>query len=104
MIIEQIEHMPGGYQFWHSLPANGKKSAQVALRRWTQLLSSAIYPLALRQAMLRSCLNEYGVPDDRGMPLYLWMLKHMYRGNARELHREWSYLNQATQVHDDDRV
>lgn len=95
ILVDQITHLPQGYLFWHSLPSKGRKSPQVVLRRWTKLLVSHLYPATLRKLLLTTCVDADGVPDQRGRPLYLWCLRHLYNNNARLLHKDWSYLKQA---------
>lgn len=96
-LLAQLVHLPGGYGWWHSLPRKGKKAAPALIRRWARLLSDHCYPLSLRQAMLYACLNQDGVPDERGMQLYLWVLRNVYRGNAVSMHQQWQHLHN-TQV------
>lgn len=99
LILSQLVHLPGGYAWWHSLALKGKKGQVAVLRRWARLLSEQCYPLQLQQAMLYACLNHDGIPDDRGMALYVWMLRNIYRGNAVSMHHQWQQLHTAHLAH-----
>lgn len=95
MILNDIEHLPQGYGFWHSLPTTGRKSQRCLLRKWVGLTLKELFPLRLRQAALLACLTEDGVPDSRGRALYGWLLKVVYLNQAEQLHSDWFRLKQA---------
>lgn len=97
-IITDIEHIPGGYLFWRSLPLKGKRSRVSLSRKWARLFQVNLYPPSLRKAMLLSVLTTDGIPDARSMALYKWLLKYWYNGNAHALHTEWSLLQQMQQT------
>ncbi len=48
------------------------------------------------QAMLPAALTKEGVVDERGKKLYEWLVKEVYKGNVRNLYRDWLKFNNVT--------
>ena len=92
MMIDQIAHSPGGYQFWHNLPDKGRHSAYHTRKKIAHSLLTVFFPPALISALLTACLSTDGTPEAKGMNLYMWMVKYLYAGKSERLYQEWLSL------------
>lgn len=88
-VIAQIEHLPNGYTFWRTLPPQGKTSVGIIRKRWGILLRTTFFPPSFIRMLLCACLNAEGVPDRRGVGIYQWLLKYVYRNNVKALYADW---------------
>lgn len=96
VITDQATQSPGGYLWWHSLPAKGNHSQAVLKRKWTAVLLTRLFPPLLLTAMLQACLTVEGLPCHRSKLLYTWMLKNVYKSNYRQMYKDWLSLDKQS--------
>ena len=95
-LIDSALHSPGGYLWWHSLPAAGRQSGHAIIKKWTATVLASLFPQTLLNAMLYAALSPSGIPDNRGELLYIWLVKNVYKGNVQMLYSEWLQLTRLT--------
>lgn len=92
-IILTLQHQPGGYAFWMSLPQKGRHNA-VALRKTLgDKILSMIFTPSFLAILLKSALTTAGQPINS--PLYTWLLTNVYSNNIRKLYKDWLKINKA---------
>ena len=92
MVINEIAHSPGGYQFWYSLPAKGRHSAHHTRKKIAHSLLGVFFPQTLITALLTACLSADGTPEAKAAHLYTWMVRHLYAGHSDRLYKDWLLL------------
>jgi len=95
VIAVDIQYLPNGYHFWHTLPSKGRKSQDACVNRWTSAICKMIFNDKLRQTMLLACLDNNGLVEDKGNGLYQWLVHNLYGGQERELYKEWTTLQRV---------
>lgn len=100
-MVDDITHMPDGYQWRYSLPTKGRKSYAALKKHWRQSIYRTLFPNSLRAILLQVALTDKGFPDSRGHALYHWLRTHIYGNDTLLLYKEWCIFRQQ-KVHDND--
>jgi hypothetical protein len=92
-IINNIQRLPGGYQFASNLPKKGRKSLQTTRRIWGNKLQEYLFDDEFKTACLQLCLiPQNGMPHIKGRKLYKWMVEYVYNGVESRLYRDYIRL------------
>ena len=87
-IIDTIQHKPGGYIFWQSLPKKGHDNAEAVRKGIAETLLSSLYDSSFISMLLKAAMDENGRPLLHS-PLYRWLLSNIYSENVAKLYQDW---------------
>ena len=90
-----LQHLPGGYVFWYSLPHKGRQARQVLRKRLIHAMVTASMPPALQRAMLLACYDANGRPAPQAKQLYDYVCTNMYQDDPGRMVRAWVHLVQG---------
>ncbi len=88
-IAAQIEVLPGGYTFWHRLPAKGRYSRTVIRRHLLHTILAKLFPTDFCRMLLAAVILPTGKPNPASIPLYHWVLHHFYCDNVGAMYADW---------------
>lgn len=95
-IIDSIQHKPGGYTFWQSLPKRGRDNAEAVRKSIAETLLSSLYDSSFIAMLLKAAMDENGRPLLHS-PLYRWLLSNIYSENVQKLYQDWVRVTKQRQ-------
>lgn len=87
-IIDTIQHKPGGYTFWQSLPKKGQNNQETIRKGIADTLLTSLYDSSFIAMLLKAAMDESGRPLLHS-PLYRWLLTNIYSDNVGKLYQDW---------------
>lgn len=87
-MLEILQHSPGGYKFWQSLPEKGRWNKVAMRRKLATFLLDSFFDKEFMDGLLSAALTQQGRPVEHSQ-LYSWLLHFVYSGNVQRLYSDW---------------
>lgn len=87
-MLEVLQHSPGGYRYWHSLPEKGRWNKVALRRRLATHLLNSFFGKEFVESLLLAALTQQGRPVEHSQ-LYNWLLVFIYSGDVQRLYGDW---------------
>jgi hypothetical protein len=89
VFIDDFISLPNGYSFWCKVSQYKKDKLH---RQWRRYLESVIVTDDIKIPLLKLCICQNGLLNEKHVDLYKWVNDFLYSGNDKALYADWVRL------------